>query len=305
MALFGAAAGPLDALLTTRILESGVHGRRLGQMRAFGSLGWVLGLAIAASALVLWPEHAGFVPLAAALLAITAPRRWAGRRVVADSEHLDATAPDPLPVRLPRLPVREVLSVLAFTFPAAFVISALVQFTAGWAHQDLAAGPFLALAPIALAAALELPAFPWVDRLAHRLTPLSLVVLASPPLALATISLALFPSSLVMILVQPLVAASVALWVVGQSRMLLEAVHLSRQASAQTLGSALSTGCAGLLAGVVGGHIADAAGYRGLFATLAAVALFGATVGGIGLLRRSPGADTRDPVGVGGRGLSK
>jgi MFS family permease len=178
--------------------------------------------------------------------------------------------------------------VLVFTFPASFVLSALVQFTAGWAHQDLAAGPFLALAPIALAAALELPIFPLVDRLALRFAPLTLVLLASPPLALATLSLALFPSSLVMIAVQPLVAASVALWVVGQSRMLLAAVSPSQRASAQTLGSALAGGGAGLLAGAVGGHIADALGYRGLFLTLAAGALVGALAGVVGVARRAP-----------------
>jgi MFS family permease len=106
-------------------------------------------------------------------------------------------------------------------------------------------------------------------------------------LALATLSLALFPSSLVMLGVQPLVAASVAFWVVGQSRMLLAAASPSERASAQTLGSALATGGAGLLAGAVGGHIADAVGYRGLFLTLAAVALVGALTGVVGILREA------------------
>jgi MFS family permease len=290
MALFGAAAGPLDPLLTTRILESGVHGHRLGRLRAFGSLGWVLGLAVAASILARWPDHARLVPIAAALLSVTAPRSWGTRRV-----HPPAPAVEPTrrsgAVRLPRMPWRAVLSVLLFTFPASFVFSALVQFTAGWAHRDLAAGPFLALAPIALAAALELPIFPWVDRLAHRFAPLTLVLFASPPLAVATLSLALFPSGPVMVAVQPLVAASVAFWVVGQSRMLLVAGSPSQRASAQTLGSALVSGGAGLLAGAVGGHIADAVGYRGLFLTLAAVALVGASTGVVGVLRgasRSP-----------------
>jgi MFS family permease len=292
MALFGAAAGPLDPLLTTRILESGVHGHRLGRLRAFGSLGWVLGLVVAASLLAKWPGHAQLVPITAALVAVTAPRSWGTRRrhppaATAGRTHRARA------LRLPRMPWRAVLSVLVFTFPASFVLSALVQFTAGWAHRDLAAGPFLALAPIALAAALELPIFPWVDRLAHRFAPLTLVLFASPPLALATLSVALFPSSLVMVAVQPLVAASVALWVVGQSRMLLAAGSPSQRASAQTLGSALASGGAGLLAGAVGGHIADALGYRGLFLTLAAVALVGTLTGVVGVVREAsrPPAD--------------
>jgi MFS transporter, PPP family, 3-phenylpropionic acid transporter len=295
MALFGAAAGPLDSLLTTRILESGMHGHRLGRLRAFGSLGWVLGLAVAASVLAMWPEHAQLVPVIAAVVAVTAPRYW-GIRKTPSPKAAARRRRRGRAVRLPQMPWRAALSVLVFTFPASFVLSALVQFTAGWAHRDLAAGPFLALAPIALAAALELPIFPWVDRLAHRFTPLTLVVLASPPLALATLSVALVPSSLVMLGVQPLVAASVALWVVGQSRMLLAAASPSERASAQTLGSALASGGAGLLAGEVGGHIADAVGYRGLFLTLAAVALVGALTGLVGILRQASPAHADNSI---------
>lgn len=286
MALFGAVSGPLDPLLTTRILESGRHGRRLGRLRAFGSVGWVVGLAVSAAVLAKWPRHAEFVPLIAAMLAVTAPRSWGLRRPSREPAGKQQFSTRRA-VRPPQLPVRAVLSVLVFTFPASFVMSAMVQFTAGWAHQDLGAGPFLALAPIALAATLEVPAFPWVDRLSHRFDPLTLAVLASPPLTLATVGLVLFPTSVMMIAVQPLIAASIALWVVGQSRMLLEAVPPVRQASAQTLGSALSIGCGGLLAGAVGGHIAEVLGYRGLFSTLAAVALLGAVVGALGIVRRS------------------
>jgi MFS family permease len=180
-----------------------------------------------------------------------------------------------------------VLGVLAFTFPTAVVMAAVVQFTAGWAHEVLVAGPFLALTPIALSAALELPAFPWVDRMAHRYPALLLAVLAGPPLAVATAALALFPSTVVMIAVQPLVAVSFALLFVGQSRMLARSVDAGRQASAQTLGAALSTGFGGLLAGTVGGRLAQAAGYDGLFAALGVIALVGVAPG-VMALARSP-----------------
>ena len=53
-----------------------------------------------------------------------------------------------------------------------------------------------------------------------------------------------------MLAVQPLIAVSFSLLFVGQSRLLAAAVPPDRQASAQTLGSALSNGVGGLLAGV-------------------------------------------------------
>jgi MFS family permease len=277
LALFGIAEGPLDALLTTRVLASGVHGSRLGAVRSFGSLGWVLGLALAATVLTLWPDHAEWVLVAAAVTAVTAPRSWGER---------------PTPVREPgsdqprtRLPVRPVLKVLAVTFPISVAMSTLVQFTAGWAHTELSAGPFLALAPIALSAALELPVFPLVDRLAAARAPLVIAVLAGPPLAGATALLALLPSSVTMLAVQPLIAVAFSLLFVGQSRMLAGAVTPDRQASAQTLGAALTGGFGGLIAGVVGGRLADAVGYSGLFGTLVVVALVGTAVGCTALLR--------------------
>ncbi|MDX6326783.1 MAG: 1 like family, partial [Nocardioidaceae bacterium] len=129
LALFGAAEGSLDALLTTRVLESGVHGNRLGGLRAFGSLGWVVGLALAAGVLTLWPAHPDWVLLVAAATALSAPRFWGTRsRTRAGRE-----------VRAP-LPLPAVLKVLVFTFPPAVVIGGLVQFTGGWARQVLAAG---------------------------------------------------------------------------------------------------------------------------------------------------------------------
>jgi len=278
LALFGATAGPLDALLTTRVLESGAHGSRLGRIRAYGSVGWVVGLVLAASVLTLWPQHADWVLLTAALAAVTAPMAWR-RRDPSAATHSGPRARGPLPVGA-------VLGVLAFTFPTEVAMSGVVQFTAGWAHQVLAAGPFLALSPIALSAALELPVFPWVDRLARCLPALLVAVLAGPPLAVATGVLALFPSTAGMIAVQPLIAASFALWFVGQSRMLSQAAPAGQQASAQTLGSALATGGGGLLAGAVGGRVAEAAGYGALFGALAALALAGTLPGLLRLAAR-------------------
>jgi hypothetical protein len=297
LALFGVADGPLDALLTTRVLASGLHGSRLGRVRSYGSLGWVVGLGLAATSLSLWPDHAEWVWIVAALSAVTAPRSW--------GEHAARSAGSP--ADRGRLPVAAVLRVLAVTFPTSMAMSALVQFTAGWAHQELSAGPFLALAPIALSAALELPVFPWVDRLVHARPPLVAAVLAGPPLSVATGLLALFPSSAVMLAVQPLIAVSFALWFVGQSRMLAQAVPADRQSSAQTLGAALSGGVGGLLAGVVGGQLADSAGYRVLFASLVGVTAVGTIVGlaALARARRRGGAKPpADPADVSTRPAS-
>jgi MFS family permease len=277
LALYGIGSGPLDALLTTRVLADRSLAARLGALRSLGSLGWVVGLAVAATVLTLWPAHSEWVLFAAAAAAVTAPRSW-GRRDPASRD---------VPGTGGGLPFRAVSRVLVLTVATPIVMSALVQFTAGWAHQELAAGPFLALAPIALSAALELPAFPWVDRLARGRSPLLLAVLAGPPLAASTVLLAAFPSRFTVLAVQPLVAVAFSLWYVAQSRMLAGSVPADRQASAQTLGSALSSGCASLLAGVVGGQLADAVGYRGLFATLAAVSVAGSLAGGLVLARRT------------------
>jgi hypothetical protein len=265
--------------MTTRVLASGLHGSRLGAVRSFGSLGWVVGLGIAAVVLSLWPDHAEWVLLAAALAAVTAPRSW-GQRAPATRP----AAPAPSPARS-RAPVGAVARVLAVTFPASLAMAGLVQFTAGWAHSELAAGPFLALAPIALSAALELPVFPWVDRLAARRSPLVVAVLAGPPLAAATVLLALAPATATMLAVQPLIAVSFSLSFVGQSRLLAASVPPDRQSSAQTLGSALSFGLGSLLAGVLGGRLADAAGYGALFGALGLVALLGTGAGGVALVR--------------------
>lgn len=284
LAAFGAAEGPLDALLTTRVLADRSLAARLGRLRSLGSLGWVLGLAMAATLLTVWPRHSEWVLLAAAAAALTAPRSW-GRRTA------HAGPPEtPVAAATARWAAgslaRPVAGVLVLTVATPIAMSALIQFTAGWAHQELAAGPFLALAPIALSAALELPVFPWVDRLARGRSALLLAALAGPPLALSTALLALAPSRVTVLAVQPLVAVSFCLWYVGQSRMLAAAVPADRQATAQTLGSAVSGGVASLIAGVLGGQLANAVGYGGLFAALAAVSLAGSALGATVLLRR-------------------
>jgi len=283
LALFGAGEGPMDALLTTRVLASGVHASRLGALRAFGSVGWVLGLVLAATVLALWPGHAEWVLVVAAVTAVTSPRSW-GEGAASPTGGTTGGASMRAVARR-SLPLKPMAGLLAVTLPTSIAMSAVVQFTAGWAHQELSAGPFLACAPIALSALLELPVLPQVDRLARTRSPLLVAVLAGPPLTLATAVLALFPSITSILAVQVLIAMSFSLLFVGQSRMLAAAVPADRQASAQTMGSALITGAGGLVAGLVGGRVADGLGYAGLLGCLAALTALGSALGGVALLR--------------------
>ena len=283
LALFGVGEGPMDALLTTRVLASRPHASRLGALRAFGSVGWVLGLVLAAAVLTLWPGHAEWVLVVAALTALTSPRSWGERATPSIRATTAGSSSDA--VARPPLPLKPIAAVLVVTLPTAIGMSALVQFSAGWAHQELSAGPLLAVAPIALSALLELPVLPWVDRLARNRRPMLVAVLAGPPLTLATAILAVFPSIASILAVQGLIAISFSLLFVGQSRMLAVAVPADRQASAQTLGSALITGVGGLVAGLVGGRVADAWGYGGLLGCLSALTALGGAVGAVALLR--------------------
>jgi MFS family permease len=104
-----------------------------------------------------------------------------------------------------------------------------------------------------------------------------------------------------MIAVQPLIAVSFSLSFVGQSRLLAASVPADQQSSAQTLGSAVSFGFGSLLAGVLGGHLADAAGYGALFAAMGVVSLVGAGIGAVALWRSAGrGRSARAPRPVEG-----
>jgi PPP family 3-phenylpropionic acid transporter len=265
VALLGAASGSLEALLTARTLQDPRTASGLGAARSLGSVGWIVGLVAGGLMLTLWDRPA-FVFLLAGVAALTAPGPL-------QIEVGEATK------RLPRPPLRPpigaVLAVLSVTSPIPLSTAALVFFTAGWAHTDLGAGPLEAVGPLAVSAALELPAFLAVDRLARRVRPLWLCGAAFPPLAAAALLLGLFPSKSVLFAVQPLVALSFALWFVGQSRLLAEKIPAARLASGMTLLSTLGRGIAGPLAGVAGGAIAAAGGYSALFFTMAGLCVFG------------------------------
>lgn len=266
VALLGSASGSIEALLTTHTLRDPRTAAKLGATRSLGSVGWILGLFLGGLLLTV-TGHPALVFLlagAAALTAPTQPRRERTQKVER-----------PEVGKRPHLPLREVLYVLSITFPLPLCTAALVFFTAGWARDDLGAGPLAAVGPLAFSAALELPAFLVIDRLARRLGAGWLCALAFPPLGLAALTLSLLPSRGVLFAVQPLVAISFTLWFVGQSRLMAQRVPARQLASALTLLSTLGRGIAGPLAGIAGGALAAAGGYSALFLAMAGVCALG------------------------------
>jgi PPP family 3-phenylpropionic acid transporter len=302
VAVFGASSSSLEALLTTGALRGERTAARIGAVRAAGSAGWVLGLGLGATAITLAKDQPAWLFVVAAAAVVTAPRpsRPSQPPRVGLSNYARARKfESPTSRTTAGWPLRPVLGVLSLTLPVPLAVSTLVQFTAGWAHSDLHAGPYAAAAPIALSAALELPAFVAVDRLARGRSSVLVVTAAMPPIALALGILAAFPHALTLVLVQPLVATAFALWFVGQSRLISERVAPERLASAQTLGAVLSRGVAAPTAGVLGGALATAAGYPALFATVSAIAGLGAVRGLVELrLENRSGRRTAAPPAV-------
>lgn len=292
VAVLGSASGSLEALLTSHTLRDARTAARLGATRSLGSVGWILGLFLGGLLLTI-TGRAALVFLVAGVAALTAPtqRRPERRR------ELEGRA---RPKRA-LLPVGEVLYVLSITFPFTLCIATLTFFTAGWARDDLGAGPLAAVGPLAFSAALELPAFLLIDRVARRVSPGWLCTLAFPPLGLAALTLSQLPSRGVLFAVQPLVAVSFTLWFVGQSRLMAARVPVDQLASALTLLSTLGRGIAGPLAGIAGGALAAAGGYTSLFLSMAAVCALG-LLRALPVALRSPASRGAPPAAVPPRG---
>lgn len=263
----GSASGSIEPLLTSRMLRDPRTAARLGTTRSLGSVGWILGLGLGGLLLTV-SDRSVLVFLIAAAAALTTPRP--SRRADGASELGPRDG-----IRRPRPPLRAVLWVLSVTFPIPLCMAALVYFTAGWARDDLGATPLVAIGPLALAAALELPAFVLVDRLARRLPPISLCALAFPPLGAASLTLAMLPSQGALYAVQPLVAMSFSLWFVSQSQLVAARVATAELASGLALVSTLGRGVAGPLAGIAGGTLAALGGYPSLFFAMACTCVLG------------------------------
>lgn len=262
--IFGAASGSIDPLITARAFENAVSARRLGAARSGGSIGWVVGLAAGAGILSL-VDHPASVFVLAAIAAVTTPVRPA------------AAGPDPRPepVESSKRTWQVVAGILSITLPATVAIAVLVTFTAGWAHTELSAGPFMSVGPLALSAALEVPAFQLVDRVASRIRSETLAALAYPPIAVAALILSVAPGQMTLFAIQPLVATTFAFTYVAQGRLVAERSLTSLMPATQALVSASGRAIATPAAGVIGGAIAAAAGYSSLFLAVCLLGLLG------------------------------
>lgn len=262
--LFGATSGSLEPLFTSATLKDPRAAPFLGRVRSAGSIGWIIGLGIGGLALSIFPEG-GIVLVLAAVALISAPQPRTRR----------PAAPASVSIAGP-VPWRAIVLTLSVTLPIPIATSSFVYFTAGWAGTELGVGPLLAVLPLALAAALELPAFRIADRLATRLAPLDLVLWAYPPIILSAALVALVPGLVTLILVQVVVAVGFTLWYVGQSRLLAQLAPPEQMASAQTVAANLGRGIAGPIAGLLGGLFASAFGYAGMFGAIAVIGVLGA-----------------------------
>lgn len=264
--LFGATSGSLEPLFTSATLKDTRVAPFLGRVRSAGSIGWIIGLGIGGLALSVVP-FGGIVLVLAAVALISAPRPRAPR----PAAPVNASLVGPVPWRV-------VIFTLSVTLPIPIATSSFVYFTAGWAGTELGVGPLLAVLPLALSAALELPAFRIADRLATRIAPLDLVLWAYPPIIVSASLVALAPGLVTLVFVQVLVAVGFTLWYVGQSRLLAQLAPPQQMASAQTVAANLGRGIAGPLAGLLGGLFASTFGYAGMFGAAA-------LVGALGLVR--------------------
>lgn len=262
--LFGATSGSLEPLFTSATLKDPRVAPFLGRVRSAGSIGWIVGLGIGGLALTVLP-FGGIVLLLAAIALVIAPRPRAPRPAAR------ATASIARPV-----PWRAVMFTLSVALPIPIATSSFVYFTAGWAGTELGVGPLLAVLPLALAAALELPAFRVADRLATRVAPLDLVLLAYPPIIASAALVALVPGLVTLVLVQILVAVGFTFWYVGQSRLLAQLAPPAQMATAQTVAANLGRGIAGPIAGLLGGLVASQFSYAGMFGAIALIGALGA-----------------------------
>ena len=277
LAAYGAASSPLEPLLTAAALRLGGSKAQLGNVRAMGSVGWIVGLLAGGLVLDLAGQSALVFLVAAGLMA-SGPRLGEGARVAVGSAG--------------GVPVRPVLGVMALTFPLPFCMSIFVVFTAGWVHRDLGLGAVAATSALMLSAALEIPAFLVIDRIGRRVMPMALIAGAFLPLAAAWTTVSFARSLPALLAVQPLIAVSFALWFVGQASAIAERVPRARLASAQTLAAVVTQGFVRPAAGLIGGAIAARAGFGALFATLAAVSL----IGGVSPLIAALREDSHGPV---------
>lgn len=281
MLLFAGLAG-IGPTLDARTLETlGSSGReRYGQVRAFGSLAFVIatllvGLLLdARGARTLFWVYLPFL-IGTVVVTATIPRRGATRSVSlfrGASEILGAPG------------------MLVFFAGFTIVWTALSATNAFYSIQVVALGGSTALVGIAWAygAAIEVPLMYAFPRLGARFGTERLLVLGAVAFALRAVLAATARDSLALVLIAPLEGLGFACVFVGGVTVLAARLTPSLGGTAQGLFAA-SAGLATIVGSAIGGTIAGTLGIPGLFALCGALGLIGAATVGYAVLGARPG----------------
>lgn len=276
MLLFAGLAG-IGPTLDARTLETlGPSGReRYGQVRAFGSLAFVIAtllvgllLDVRGARTLFWV----YLPclIGTVLVTATIPRRGATRPVSlfrGASEILGAPG------------------MLVFFGGFTIVWTALAATNAFYSIQVVALGGSTALVGIAwgFGAVIEVPLMYAFPRLGARFGTERLLVVGAVAFALRAVLAGTARDSLALVLIAPLEGLGFACVFVGGVTVLAARLPASLGGTAQGLYAA-SAGLATIVGSVIGGAIAGALGIPGLFAVCGALGLVGAAAVGYAVL---------------------
>jgi PPP family 3-phenylpropionic acid transporter len=285
--LFAGLAG-IGPTLDARTLETlGPSGRdRYGQVRAFGSVGFVVSTLLAGLVLAANGSRSLFWMYIPALVATAVVTATIGRRGSSRSVSLFRGT-------------TEVLSVsgMLLLFGGFTVVwTALTALNAFYSIQIVALGGSNSLVGVAWAfgAAIEVPLMYLFPRLAKRFGTERLLVLGATAMALRAVLAALAVAPLGLVVIAPLEGFAFACVFVGGVTVLSARTPASLGGTVQGLFSA-SAGLATIIGSVAGGEIAGALGIPGLFALCGALGLIGAAIVGAAVL--GPRADRRGVPG--------
>jgi PPP family 3-phenylpropionic acid transporter len=269
-----AGIGPTLDARALETLGSGARAR-FGQVRAIGSLGFVLSTLLVGLLLGLRGSRSLFWVYLPALLATvvvtsTLRRRGSNRSVSLFRGAIDVLAAPGL-----------LLLFGGFTV----VWTALAALSAFYSIQIVALGGDTALVGVAWAvgAAVEVPLMYVFPRLAARFGTERLLVLGSAAFAVRAFLSAIAPGPLGLVLVAPVEGVAFACFFVGAVTVLSTRIPASLGGTAQGLFSA-SLGLATIIGSVAGGEIAGATGIPSLFAGCGLLGLVGAAIVGLAVL---------------------
>jgi PPP family 3-phenylpropionic acid transporter len=290
MLLFGGLAG-IGPTLDARTLETlGPSGRdRYGQVRSFGSLGFVVaallvGLLLEAreSRSLFWVYLPGLI--ATVLVTATIPRRGTMRSVS---------------MRRGAGQVLGAPGILLFFVGFTIVWTSLTAINAFYSIQVVALGGGTALVGItwAFGAIIEVPLMYTYPRFSARFGTERLLVFGTLAFVVRAVLGAIATDPVALVLIAPLEGLGFACAFVGGVTVLASRLPASLGGTAQGLFSA-SAGLATIIGSVVGGTIAGAVGVPGMFAASAAIGLTGSVVIGYAVLGSRAGIGPAHPARV-------